>query len=46
MKEQVLAILNDMLKKAIEIEAEIGTAPTAKEALEWAIAAVEELPPT
>ena len=44
MKERVLAILEDMLKKAIEVEAEVGIPPTAKEALEWAIAEIEALP--
>jgi hypothetical protein len=36
-REAVLKILNRLLEQAEEVEAQVGVAPTAQEALVWAI---------
>jgi len=44
-KQQVLEILNRLLEQAYEIEADVGTTPTAMEALDWAISEVNAISP-
>ena len=41
--EKVLAMLTQLLEQAHEVEADVGTAPTAQEALEWAISEVRAM---
>ena len=36
-ENEVIAMLEGLLEKANEVEADVGTAPTAQEALTWAI---------
>ena len=39
--EKVLTMLKGLLEQANEVEADVGKAPTAQEALVWAIGEVE-----
>ena len=41
--EKVLTMLRGLLEQANEVEADVGKAPTAQEALVWAIGEVEEM---
>ena len=41
--EKVLKILEKLLDQADEVEADTGCAPTAQEALTWAISEVKDL---
>jgi len=44
-KAAVLELLKGLLEQAGAVKAEVGNAPTAQEALTWAIASVTEMPP-